>query len=192
MRSRYDDERCLVMLRWILPLHRSSGSARDLIRTSVSPAVRASGWLSSPGTTHHVSDRGPELWLTVITVLDDTTDVRDELTEFLRAPPSVETGHDPLLASAAEWYRRALQDVSRVALDVIEAGGRIPLAEYQAFESPADAALLLARYLDDVSASYRRACPTYEEMESFWLSFFKRGPTPQLPQPGRGLWNLAG
>ena len=180
-----------VMLRWIMPVP-GYGSSKDLVRATVSPAVRASGWLSSPGTTYHVTDRGDQVQLTVVTRVDDATDVQIELGELLQSPTTVETARDPLLRPDAAWYRAALQGVSRVGLDVIEARGHIPLSEYEAFERPADAALLLTGYLNRVSGSYRRSCSTYEKTESFWLSFFRRGPTPDLSQPGRGLWNLAG
>jgi len=79
----------LVLLRWILPVGGPDASARDLISARISPAVRASGWLSSPGTTHDVSDQGAEAWLTVITPLDDVTDVQEELNELLMSRPAV-------------------------------------------------------------------------------------------------------
>ena len=182
----------LVMLRWIVPVRAWQGSSRELIRTVVSPAVRGSGWLSSPGTTHHASDRGDDVWVTVITRVDDVTDLREELAGLLRAEPTIETGNDPLLTPFASWYRLALHGVSQVSFDVVEAAGDIPLSEYQAFESPTEAAVLLVRYLNEVSDTYRRACCTYEKTESFWLSFFRSGPGPGYRQPGRSLWNLAG
>lgn len=182
----------LVMLRWILPVGRPVDSARELITTLVAPSVRASGWLSSPGTTHHVSDEGREAWVTVVTQVDDATEVQDELAGLLRSSPAVETGHDPLLVSDAEWYRAALQQITHVSLDVIEARGTIPMSEYHAFESPMEAAPRLLAFLNEVSPTYRRACPSYESTERFWLDFFRQGPAPERSRPGRLLWNLAG
>ena len=125
----------LVMLRWIMPVSRPYDSARQLIASQISPAVRGGGWLFSPGTTHHVSDEGGEAWLTVVTHVDDATDVRDELAELLQWFPTVETTHDGLLAPGAESYRSALQDVTHLGLDVIEARAAVPLSEYEAFET---------------------------------------------------------
>lgn len=180
------------MLRWIMPTGGPYDSPRGLIEALISPAVRASGWLSSPGTTHHLSDQGSEAWLTVITLVDDATDVRDDLDELLMSPPILETSDDALLAPSAEWYRAALQQVTHVGLDVLEARGMIPLTEYEAFASPSDAAMLLIPFLNEVSDAYRRACSTYESTERFWLTFFRRGPDADLPAPGHWLWNLAG
>ncbi len=117
------------MLRWILPAGRLYDSPRELIKALISPAVRAGGWLYSPGTTHYVTDQGTEAWVTVITQVDDATDVQDDLAEFLKSPPTVETTHDVLLAAGAEWYRAALQEVTHVGLDVIEAQATIPLSD---------------------------------------------------------------
>jgi hypothetical protein len=64
-----------VMLRWIVPAGWPYDSPRELVELLISPAVRASGWLWSPGTTHHVSDQGTEAWVTVITQVDDATEV---------------------------------------------------------------------------------------------------------------------
>lgn len=182
----------LVMLRWIMPVGRPYDSPRELIKALISPAVRASGWLSSPGTSHYVSDQDREAWLTVITRVDDATDIQDDLAESLKSPPTVETTHDALLAPGAEWYRAALQKVTRVSLDVLEAQATIPVSEYPAFESPSEAALLLIPFLNEVSRTYRRSCSTYESTEAFWLAFFRQGPAPELSRPGRWLWNLAG
>jgi len=180
------------MLRWVTPVARPHGSARALIEGLISPAVRAAGWLFSPGTTHHVSDQGSEVWVTAITSVDDATDVQDELGELLGSPPTLETTHDALLVPSAEWYRAALQAVTHVGLDVLGARGVIPVSEYEAFESPSDAAPRLMPLLNEASDTYRRACSTYESTESFWLDFFRRGPAPGLPRSGRVLWNLAG
>jgi len=139
-----------------------------------------------------VTDQGTEAWVTVITQVDDATDVQDDLAGLLEWPATVETTDDVLLSERAEWYRGALQEVTHVGLDVIEAGATIPLSEYEAFESPSEAALLLIPFLNEVSNSYRRACSTYESTEMFWLAFFRRGPAPELSRPGRWLWNLAG
>lgn len=182
----------LVMLRWVIPAGRAYDASRELIEALISPAVRGGGWLYSPGTTHHVSDQGSEAWLTVITQVDDATAVQDDLAEFLKSPPTLETTHDALLASDAEWYRAALQEVTHVGLDVIEARGMIPLSEYEAFERPSEAALPLLTFLNEVSQTYRRSCATYESTEMFWLDFFRRGPAPELSRAGRWLWNLAG
>lgn len=182
----------LVLLRWVMPAARPHESVRELIRARISPALRASGWLFSPGTTHDVSDQGSEAWLTVVAQLDDTPDIEDDLAASLNSPPNVETTHDALLAPEAEWYREALQAVTHVGLDVIVAPGSLPLSEYEAFESPSDAALRLIPFLNDASETYRRSCSTYEATEAFWLAFFRRGPAPDLPRPGRRLWNLAG
>jgi len=126
----------LVLLRWILPVGGPDASARDLISARISPAVRASGWLSSPGTTHDVSDQGAEAWLTVITPLDDVTDVQEELNELLMSRPAVEATHDTLLTPVAETYRSALQSVTHVGLEVLDARSPIPLSERDAFATP--------------------------------------------------------
>lgn len=181
-----------VMLRWVVPVRHPYASARDLIKGLVSPAVRAGGWLSSPGTTHHVSDEGSEAWVTVVTTVDDATAVEDDLTERLMSPPAVESARDALLDPDVEWYRAALQDVTHVGLDVIDARSPIPLTEYGAFLSPSQAAPILVPFLNEVSDTYRRACSTYEATESFWLAFFRRGPAADLDPSGHRLWNLAG
>lgn len=180
------------MLRWIMPAARPYHSPRELIATVVSPAVRAGGWLYGPETTHFVSDEGGEAWVTVVTPLDAATDVRDDLDERLMARPEVETTDDVLLADGAEGYRAALQEVTHVGLDVLEARGRIPVTEYAAFESPSEAAAVLIPFLSKVSPTYRRASSTYESTERFWLAFFGRGPGSELSRPGHWLWNLAG
>jgi len=182
----------LVMLRWIVPARRPYASPRELIEALISPAVRASGWLCSPGTTHYVSDRGSEAWVTVVTQIDDATEIQDDLAELLNAPPALETTYDALLAPGSEWYREALQVVTHVGLDVIEARGTIPLSEYAAFESPSEAASVLIPFLNEVSGTYRRTCPTYRATEMFWLDFFRRAPAPELSRAGHWLWNLAG
>ena len=64
----------LVMLRWVIPVGRFYASTSELIRGLISPAVRAGGWLCSPGTTHHVSRQGGEAWVTVVTQVDDATE----------------------------------------------------------------------------------------------------------------------
>lgn len=184
--------RSLVLLRWIMPVGRPHDSSRELIEALVSPAVRTGGWLYCPGTTHHVSDQGTEAWLTVITRVDDATAVQDEVAELLTSAPTVETADDVLLAPGAERYRAVLQDVTHVGLDVLEARSVIPLAEYEAFESPSDAAPLLLTFLNEVSRTYRGACSTYESTERFWLDFFRRGPAAELSPAGHSLWNLAG
>jgi hypothetical protein len=181
-----------VMLRWAVRVGRPYDTTRALIKGWILPAVRAAGWLSSPGTTHHVTDRGSEAWLTVVTHVDDATDVQDELSELLGSSPVVETAQDALLAPGAEWYRAALQEVTHVGLDVLEARRAIPLSEYEAFEAPSEAALRLVPFLNEASDTYRRASSTYESTERFWLAFFRRAPTPDLPRTGRSLWNLAG
>jgi hypothetical protein len=86
----------------------------------------------------------------------------------------------------------ALQKVTHVGLDVIDACGRIPLTEYEAFESPSEAAARLIVFLSEASRTYRSTCTSYESTESFWLAFFRRGPAPELCRPGCWLWNLAG
>ena len=182
----------LVMLRWIMAAGRPYDSARQLIATHISPAVRAGGWLLSPGTTHHVSDESGEAWLTVITQVDDATEVQDELAELLQSLPTVETTHDALLAPGVERYRSALQDVTHVGLDVIEARASIPLSEYEALETPSESTILLVPFLNAVSMTYRRICSTYDSTEAFWLAFFQRGPASALTPPGRCIWNLAG
>jgi hypothetical protein len=139
-----------------------------------------------------VSDQGGEAWVTVVTPLDAAPDVRDDLEEHLMTPPRVETTDDVLLATGAEGYRAALQEVTHVGLDVLEARGRIPVAEYEAFDSPSEAAAVLVTFLSEVSPTYRRASSTYESTERFWLAFFGRGPDAGLARPGHWLWNLAG
>jgi len=180
------------MLRWIMPAARPHDSTRQLIAALISPAVWASGWLYSPGTTHDVSDQGSEAWLTVVTRVDDTAEIQDDLADSLRSPPTVETTQDALLAPDAEWYREALQSITHVGLDVIAARGAIPLSEYEAFETPSDGALRLIPFLNEVSETYRKTSSTYESTEAFWMAFFRPGPAPELPPPGRRLWNLAG
>lgn len=182
----------LVLLRWIIPVRRPGGSSRELIEDVIAPAVRGGGWLSSPGTTHCVDDHGKEAWVTVVTPVDDATQVQEDLTELLRSSPAVETGHDPLLARGLEWYRDALQEVTHVGLDALEARGRIPLSEYEAFEDPSEAAPRLIPFLNEVSDTYRRTSSTYESTERFWLTFFRRGPAPELSPAGHWLWNLGG
>jgi hypothetical protein len=73
---------------------------------------------------------------------------------------------------------------------VIDACGRIPLTEYEAFESPSEAAARLIVFLSEASRTYRSTCTSYESTESFWLAFFRRGPAPELCRPGCWLWNL--
>lgn len=180
------------MLRWIIPAARPYHSPRELIKTVISPAVRAGGWLYGPDTTHYVSDQGGEAWVTVVVPLDAAPDVQGDLEERLMSPPTVETTEDVLLVPGAEGYRTALQEVAHVALDVLEAGGRIPVTEYAAFESPSEAAEVLVPFLGQSSPSYRRTCSTYEATERFWLGFFGRGPDAELSRPGHWLWNLAG
>lgn len=182
----------LVLLRWIVPVGRFYDSPRASIEALISPAVRASGWLCSPGTTHYVSDLGSEAWLTVVTHIDDVTEIQDDLAELLASPPTVETTHDALLGPGVEGYREALQNVTHVAMDVLGARGVIPVTEYEAFESPGEAALFLNAFLNEVSETYRCTCSTYEATERFWLTFFRRGPAPELTPPGHWLWNLAG
>lgn len=182
----------MVLLRWILPVGHPYESARESIAARITPAVRGSGWLSGPDTTHHVSDQGTEAWLTVVTRLDDVTDVRDELDELLMSRPAIESTDDRLLAPAAETYRAALQGITHVGLDVLEARGTIPLSEYGAFASPSESTPLLIPFLNEVSPTYRRACSSYESTERFWLTFFRRGPVPDFSAPGHWLWNLAG
>jgi len=180
------------MLRWVLPVDRAHASAKAVIELRVAPALRASGWLFSPDATHHVSDQGGEAWLTVVAQLDDATDVKEELTELLGTAPALETTQDVLLAPGADPYRATLHAVTQVGLDVLEAGGALPLSEYEAFESPSTAVPLLVPFLNEVSESYRRLCPTYEATERFWLSCFRHGPWPELTAPGHCLWNIAG
>jgi len=182
----------LVMLRWIVPAGWPYESARELVDLLVSPAVRASGWLCSPGTTHHVEDRGTEVWLTVVARLDDVTDVRDDLTGFLKCPPTFEITHGVLLAPRARWYRRALQEVTGAALDLLEVGASPPLTEREAFADPSESVVLLMSLLSGLSDSYRQTCASYEKTERFWLGFFRRTPAPELPPAGHSLWNLAG
>lgn len=182
----------LVMLRWVIPVARPYDSPRKVIAGRISPAVRAGGWLWSPDTTHYVSDAGEEAWLTVVTTFDDAADVQDDLGDLLMSPPTLETGADVLLSPGADWYRAALQSVTHVALDVLDAGGRLPMMEYDAFASPADTAGRLIPFLNDTSETYRRACATYESTERFWLAFFRRPPAPELWPSGHWLWNLAG
>ena len=184
--------RSCVMLRWIFPVRRPYRSPRDLIARLVTPAVREAGWLYSPGASHCVSDEGDEAWLTVVTHIDDATAVRDGLAEFLTASPTVETTNDVLLTAGAEPYRAALQQVTHVGLDVLEAGSRIPLAEYEAFECPSEAAPRLIGFLSEVSDTYRRTCTSSSATQRFWLDFFRRAPAPDLSAAGRSLWNLAG
>ena len=181
----------LVLMRWIVPVG-GYGSARDLIEARISPAVRASGWLCSPHTTHHVSDEGNEAWLTVVTRMDRAEDVAEDLAELLGSPPAVETTQDVLLSPGAEEYRGSLQEITHVGLDVLAAGGVIPLTEYESLLQPSTAAPRLIPFLNETSDTYRRACSTYESTERFWLSFFRWGPTPDLSHPGHWLWNLAG
>jgi hypothetical protein len=130
--------------------------------------------------------------VTVITQVDDATEVRGSLGEFLKLPPAVETTDHALLAPSAEWYRVALQRVTQVALDVIDARAVLPLTEDEAFKRPSDTAVLLIPCLSAASDSYRRACPSYESTETFWLDFFRRPPARKLVPAGRWLWNLAG
>jgi len=181
----------LVMLRWILPADRPYEARKDSIESLIAPAIRASGWLCGPSTSHHVRDLGSEAWLTVITTVDDATDVQDELTELLRTRAAIETSRDALLAPDAEWYRLALQAATHVGLDVLEARGVIPLTEHEAFARPSAAGPILWRFLNRVSPSYRHVCANYEAMERFWLDFFRAGPTPVLPPSGHCLWNLS-
>lgn len=182
----------LVMLRWIVSASCSYDSSRALIEALIAPAVRGSGWLYSPGTTHYVSDEGSEAWVTVVTRIDDATDVQDSLSDLLRSPATLETTDDALLAPGAEAYRTVLQEVTHVGLDVLEARGMIPLEEEEAFARPSAAVSLLMAFLNEVSPTYRRACSTYESIESFWLAFFRSGPAPELSPPGHWLWNLGG
>lgn len=182
----------LVLLQWVLPVRHPFDSAQQLIRGVVAPVVRAGGWLSSPDTTHHVRDVGREVWVTVITPVDDATQVQEDLSELLRSPPAVETGDDPLLAQGLEWYRAALQEITHVGLDALDAGRSIPLSEYEAFAVPSDAAPRLIPYLNEVSDTYRRTSATYEATERFWLAFFRRAPSPELSPAGHWLWNLGG
>lgn len=182
----------LVLLRWILRPGLQHGSTRKLIETRVSPAIRAGGWLWGPNTTHYVSDQGGEAWVTVVTPLDDATTVQEELSELLGSPPTHETTRDAVLEPTAEWYRVALQEVTHVGLDVLDARGSIPLSEYEAFESPGNAAPVLTPFLNESSETYRRACHAYEPTERFWLAFFRRGPSSEMSPSGHWLWNLAG
>lgn len=188
----YAEVRSLVMLRWILPVRRPYDSARQLIASQISPAVRRGGWLSSPGTTHHVSDEGGDAWLTVVTHVDDATEVQGELADLLQSVPTVETAQDALLTPGGESYRSALQCVTHVGLDLVDARAPIPLSEYEAFETPSESTLRLVPFLTEVSVSYRQCCSTYDATEAFWLAFFQQGPASELLAPGRGLWNLAG
>lgn len=182
----------LVMLQWITPVGRHNRSSRDVIEARIVPALRAGGWIYGPGTTHFVEDHGPEASVTVITNVDDVGQVRSELIDLLASEPTRETTDDVLLAPGAAWYRAALQRVTHVGLDVLEARATIPLAEYPAFERPSDAVLELADFLSEVSDTYRRSCPAYDLTEAFWRSFFRLGPAPELRRSGRTLWNLAG
>jgi hypothetical protein len=182
----------LVLLRWMIPARRPYASSRELIRALIAPAVRSSGWLSSPDTTHHISEQGGEAWLTVITPVDDATEVQDDLADLLRSPPTLEVASHALLAPDSTWYCEALQTVTHIGLEVSDAAGAIPLSEYEAFESPSDTAFRLMSFLNEVSETHRRTCTTYEATEQFWLAFFRRAPAPELPRAGRGLWNLAG
>ena len=179
------------MLRWILPADRPYEARTDSIESVIAPAIRASGWLCGPSTSYHVRDLGSEAWLTVVTTVDDATDVQDELTELLRTAPAVETSRDALLTPDADWYRLALQAVTHVGLDVLDARGVIPLTEQEAFARPSATGPILWRFLNRVSPSYRHACASYESMERFWLDFFRAGPAPGLSPPGHCLWNLA-
>lgn len=154
--------------------------------------MRAGGWLWSPDTTHYVSDEGSEAWLTVVTTFDDATDVQEDLGDLLMSAPTFETAEDVLLDPGSDWYRASLQEVTHIGLDVLDAGGDIPVSEYDAFASPSDTATRLIPFLNDVSETYRRACSTYESTERFWLAFFRRAPAPDLWPSGHGLWNLAG
>ncbi len=151
-----------VLLRWTVPVSARGSSRASLVRR-VSPALRAAGWLCSPDTSHFLRNQGREVWVTVTAPIDDVTNIRDELTELLTLPPTVETIQDPILANGAAWYRVVLQSVTHVALDVLEVDGRIPVDEYEAFESPSEGAPRLVR-----------------------------GPAPELAPAGRYLWNLAG
>ena len=181
-----------VMLRWVVPALPRYDSPRALIRELISPVVRGGGWLSSPGTTHAVREREAAAWVTVVTQVDDVVDVQDQLSELLMAPPSMESTHDDLLVQGGDWYREALQVVTHVGLDVVDAKATLPLSEYEAFENPGEAALRLIPFLNDVSTTYHRACPTYDSTERFWTGFFRRAPAPGLSRSGRLLWNLAG
>jgi len=174
------------------PRIRVPESARELILTLVTPAVRRGGWLCSPGTTHYVSDQGNEAWVTVVTHVDDSPEVREELTELLSASAAIESRVDALLAAEAHYYRAALQSITHVGLDVLEAGAALPLTEGESIARPSEAAPLLASFLGGLSPTYRRACPTYDATERFWLTFFRRGPAPEMAPPGHWLWNLAG
>jgi len=182
----------LVLFRWIVPTDRALASGRDVIGRVISPAVRSGGWLYSPRTTHHITDCGSEASVTVITEVDRSSEVRAELEEVLGLSPALETTQDALLVPCAGWYRAALQEVTHAGLDVIEAGAEMPLTEYAAFEDRSDSALRLLAFLNEVSGSYRSCCSTYDATERFWVDFFRRGPSPDLGQAGRGLWNLAG
>lgn len=181
-----------VLLGWSLIPRAAVDSGRDLIKSDVAPAVHASGWLCSPDTTYHVRDLGDAARLTVVTQFDDAPDVREELTDFLGLPPSLETADDVLLATSAGWYRRALNCVTRVGLDVLDTGDLIPLSEYETFADPGEAAPRLSDFLSEVSATYRRTCSSYELTEAFWLDFFRKAPAPGLERSGELLWNLAG
>jgi len=180
------------MLRWVVPAARPHHSPRELIEVVISPALRASGWLYGPGTTHHVSDEGGAAWVTVVTRVDAAADVREDLDDLLMSPPTVETTDHVLLSPGTDRYRGALQEVTHVGLDVLAARGTIPLPEYEAFANPSGAAELLVPFLSEMSPTYRRACPNYEGTERFWLAFFGRAPDAELPRPGHWLWNLAG
>ncbi len=181
----------LVLLRWALPVRPSFSSGRQTVTELILPTVQSGGWLYSPGATHHVSDHGHEVWLTVVGGVDDTLEIRSELEDRLGSAPRMESTTDPLLSPEAEWYRRALSTVTHAALDVLSAGASVPVPEYVAFENPSEAVALLIPFLNETSSTYRRCCSTYATTEHFWLDFFRRAPHPGLGKAGRTLWDLA-
>ena len=185
----------LILYRWIVSVA-GDVDPRSAVVERLVPALQASGAAAGPDSYYVSRQWEPpersEAWLTL--VASDGSELPDLIDVELGDVPRYDTGSDAILDEGADWYRRALRQVTDIALEVLASGRVLPVSEHEFGQrDPAETVPALVEALHGVSPTFRAACPTPAAARAYLLGEFARsGPSPRLSYPGHWLWNIAG
>ncbi len=184
------------MIRWTLPAEPRKHDRRRMLREEIRPLLALSSFVSL-GAEYYVGqyhspahDVSSQVKLTLTLSCDRVNDSRRIVGQELPKPSSVdEIPSDRILQADCDWYRRALQCLTDIALDVLSSWEAPPVEE-PSWGDPASEALIaeLHHWLTQHSTSYG----ALGDLQAFWGGFFRWGPSEELSPPGHWLWNIAG
>ena len=147
----------ITLIRWAVPADPPKHDRQRILRDEIRPLLSLTSFVSLGaeyyvGQYHDPAHGGPsEVRLTLVLPRDRADDARRIVAETLpRASSGCEIPSDRILQADCVWYRRALQCLTDIALDVLSSSEAPPVEEPPWF---AVSEALIQTYVDSLAGT---------------------------------------